>query len=224
MEHSVFQAIKDNRKDLINNVTISTEKDVLSENYKFGNSIYNLFDALCKLFVDLNLISNSEKDKKDKFKFIHAYPDSVTEDEQNVVTYNIVRRAPRVTANSSISTRPITKMKPSSVGESYNTVTGNVDEYYKVELDNIISITIFSSKARVLNNLSRIIESIFLRYSSYIKKSVDECIYLGMSDIRYLDRTDEHNPVYSRELQFKVLTTELYKLELEQAKSIEIQL
>ena len=223
---SIFSEIKNFNKSLINDTTttFSSETDVLSENYTFGNNIYDLFTALGELFTELDLTSTKVEDNKNKFRFIHAFPDHIKDDGSNVITYHIVKRNPRVTQNSSINSRSVTKSKPTVVGEQYNTVLGSVEEFYKIEFDNVISITLFSSKARVLNNLSRIMESIFLRYSSYIKQFVDECIYLGMSDIRYLDRYNEQDPIYSRELQFKVLTTELYKQELEQVKSINIQL
>jgi len=225
MSGSIFAEIKKFQEDLTpaQNIEISDD-DVLSEKFSFGNNIYNLFNALSKLFEELDLLSNNPKDNKNKFRFIHAFPDMIKDDGSNVVTYNIVKRNPRVTQNYSVNTRSVTKSKATSVGETYNAVTGSVDEFYKLEFDNVISITIFSKKARVLNNLSRVIESIFLKYSSFIKQFVDESIYLGMSDIRYLDRYDEQEPIYARELQFKVLTTEVYKQELEQAKSIDIQL
>lgn len=224
MSDSIFAEIKKFQAEIAPPQTIVVENDVLSENFSFGNNIYTLFTALHSLFKELDLLSDSPKDNKNKFRFIHAFPDSVKDDGSNVVTYNIVKRNPRVTQNYSVNTRSVTKNKATSVGESYNTVTGSVEEFYKLEFDNVISITIFSKKARVLNNLARVIESIFLKYSSFIKQFVDESLYLGMSDIRFLDRYDEQEPIYSRELQFKVLTTEVYKQELEQAKSIDIQL
>ena len=224
MSDSIFAEIKKFQAEIAPPQTIVVENDVLSENFSFGNNIYTLFTALHSLFKELDLLSDSPKDNKNKFRFIHSFPDSVKDDGSNVVTYNIVKRNPRVTQNYSVNTRSVTKNKATSVGESYNTVTGSVEEFYKLEFDNVISITIFSKKARVLNNLARVIESIFLKYSSFIKQFVDESLYLGMSDIRFLDRYDEQEPIYARELQFKVLTTEVYKQELEQAKSIDIQL
>lgn len=229
MSNSIFSEIRAFNQDLIEDPRRGIQEsskttDCLSELYTFGNNIYELFDSLVTLFNDLGIISTNVDDNKNKFRFIHAYPDHIKDDGSNVITYSIVRRTPRVTQNSSINSRSVTKSKPTAIGEQYNTVTGSVDEFYKIEFDNVIAITLFSNKARVLNNLSRIIESIFLRYSSYIKKSVDECIYLGMSDIRFIDRYDEQDPIYSRELQFKVLTTEVYRHELEQVKSINVQL
>ena len=224
MSESIFADIRQFKEDLLPAQHVTIENDILSEKFSFGNNVYELFDGLTLLFKNLGLLSEKVSDNDSKFRFIHAFPDSIKDDGSNVVTYNIIKRNPRVTQNYSVNTRSVTKNKATSVGETYNTVTGSVDELYKLEFDNVISITIFSKKARVLNNLARLIESIFLKYSSYIKQFVDESIYLGMSDIRYLDRYNEQEPIYARELQFKVLTTELFTQELEQAKSINIQL
>ena len=227
MSHSIFDNISSLNEELKNTTNSDfsqIETNTISEQSQFGNNIYKLFDALVLLFTELNLLTLKEDENVDKFRFIHAYPDEVREKRANTVTYNIIKRNPRVTQNYSLNTRSVTKMKPSVIGEEYNIVTGNVDEFYNLEFDNIISITVFSTKARVLNNLARLIEAIFFKYSSYIKKFVDESIYLGMGDIQFIDGYDEQQPIFARELQYKVLTTEVYKLELEQVKSINVQL
>lgn len=222
---SIFKEVIQLRDELLSSDFNRIEGDSVEELHSFGNNIYQLFDALLDLFKELNLLSGIKDPSPEKFKFIHAYPDEVKDDVvPNIVTYNIVRRTPRVTANSSINTRSVTKHGPTCVGESYNPITGNVEEQYKLEFDNVVAITIFSKRARVLNNLARLIESIFLKYSSYIKKFVDMYIYLGMSDIRYLDKYEDQDPLYCRELQFRVMTTEVYKQELEHIKSINLQL
>lgn len=222
---SIFKEVVQFRDELLASSFNSVEDDSIEEIYSYGNNIYQLFDGLLNLFKELNLLSESGDPSPEKFRFIHAYPDEVKDAIiPNIVTYNIVKRNPRVTANSSINTRSVTKYSPSVVGELYNPITGNVEEQYKLEFDNVVAITIFSKKARVLNNLARLIESIFLKYSSYIKKFVDMYIYLGMSDIRYLDKYEDQDPLYCRELQFRVMTTETYKQELEHIKSINLQL
>lgn len=50
---SIFSEIKNFNKSLINDTTttFSSETDVLSENYTFGNNIYDLFTALGELFT-----------------------------------------------------------------------------------------------------------------------------------------------------------------------------
>ena len=147
MSDSIFAEIKKFQAEIAPPQTIVVENDVLSENFSFGNNIYTLFTALHSLFKELDLLSDSPKDNKNKFRFIHAFPDSVKDDGSNVVTYNIVKRNPRVTQNYSVNTRSVTKNKATSVGESYNTVTGSVEEFYKLEFDNVISITIFSKNS-----------------------------------------------------------------------------
>lgn len=221
MSQSVFKSIKDHNSELFNQNVLTEDGKVIDR--EFGHSIYNLFDHLYLLFQNLDLLYESEKDLVDKFKFIHAYPDEAKTDQASVVTYHIVSRAPALIKSSIINGGSTTRYKPSVVGEQYNSVTGNVDELYKLQFENIVSITIFASKARVLNNLAKVMESVLLKYSSSIKKCVDEYIYLGMSDIRFLDGYEGKTPIYSRELQYKVFTTEGYKQELEQAKSITIQ-
>lgn len=202
----------------------NSEPDVLSADYLYGTNIYKLFDGLTELFQRLGLIAEHSNQNDSRFKFIHAYPDSVYDDNSNIITYTIDERRPlKVQSNSVPTARAVTKVKPTFVTEQVNDITGNVENIYRSEFDNIISIRIFSGKARILNNLARILESIFIKYSSYIKQYVDEFLYLGMGPITYLDRYDEQDPIYSRVLKFHCITTEFYKLELEQVKNIRTQ-
>ncbi len=215
---SIFQHITTNKEPIEQEIK-TTEDTVL------GSNIYSLFDGLVELFKQLELIDLDGTSPESKFQFIHAYPDKVKEEDVNTVTYHILWRRPRVTQGTVIQgSRSFTKAKPTFIGEQYNSITGNSEEFFRLEFDNVISLTVFSKKARVLNNLSRVMESIFLKYASYIKQYVDDFVYLGMSDIRFLPRYEEGDPFYSRELQFKVITTEVYKHELEQMKSLNIHL
>lgn len=224
MDDSIFNTYKKFNDTMASDAEVDLVTSAIHMDSTYGNNIYKLFDGLLELFKTLNLISEDPKENASKFRFIHAFPDMIKDDGSNVLTYNIIKRNPRQTQNYSINTRSVTKSKATHVAEKYNEITGNVDDFYKLEFDNIVSITVFSKKARTLNNITRIIEAIMLKYSSYIKQFVDEVVYLGMSDIRFLDRYEEQAPIYARELQFKVLTTEVFKQELEQAKSIDIQL
>lgn len=222
MNDNIFSSISSQKDKLINGTTIEEKVKQIEENFAFGNNVYELFDKLCELFNTLNLLETDKIDES-KFRFIHAYPDNILNPTSNVVTYNIVGRKP-LQVNSRVIPGSSAKItRPVHVNESYNTITGNVEETYKLMFENVISLTVFTTKARMVNNLARLLEGLLLKYSSYIKKYVDNIIYLGTSDIRFLDRGEEMHPFYSRELQFKVNTTEVFKLDLEQIKSIEIQ-
>ena len=91
---------------------------------------------------------------------------------------------------------------------------------YSCAFTNTISLTVFSNKTRTLNNMTRILESLFFKYSSYLKKHVFEVIFIGMNSIQFTDRYDEKDRIFSREMQFSVITLEYFVKELEQLKSI----
>ena len=71
--------------------------------------------------------------------------------------------------------------------------------------------------------MARIVESIFYKYSSHLKKHVDEFVFIGANSIQFTDRYDEKDRLFSRELQFNVITSEYFILELEQLKSIDFK-
>lgn len=224
MQQSVFETIRNFNEELTPSERVELLTESVTTDSTYGTNIYRLFDGLLQLFLDLGLTGEQPEKDFNQFRFIHAYPDMAKDDGANVVTYSVIKRSPLKTQNNSINSRSVTKSKATYVAEKYNTVTGSVDDFYKLEFDNIISITVFSHKTKILNNLARLIESIFIKYSSFIKQFVDETVYLGMDSIRFLDRYDEQRPVYARELQFKVITTEVFKQEREHVKSIDIQI
>lgn len=193
--------------------------DDLSSN--FGVSIYKFFEVLHELFGDLGLLTNSVDKDETKFKFIAAYPDE-TYDDTNIVTYDVIRRTP-LRIDSKVIQGSTTYKKPRFVKESVNQITGNVEELYTVAFNNVISLNVFSNKARTLNNMTRIIESIFFKYSSHLKKHVYEIVFIGMNSIQFTDRYNEKDRIFSREIQFNVVTLEYFILELEQLKSIDLE-
>ena len=87
---------------------------------------------------------------------------------------------------------------------------------------NTASLTVFSNKARTLNNMIRFIESIFFKYSSHLKKHIYEFVLIGMNSVQFTDRYDEKDRIFSREIQFNIVTLEYFILELEQLKSIDL--
>ena len=116
-----------------------------------------------------------------------------------------------------------TIQKPKFEVESYNYITGNSEELYSCAFTNTISLTVFSNKARTVNNMARLLESLFFKYSSYLKKSVFSVVFIGMNSIQFTDRYDQKDRIFSRELQFSVVTLEYFVKELEQLKSVDIE-
>ena len=216
---SVFKQIQFTAQDLNSMLERSTGETGL--NFNFGCSIYEFFDVLHDLFTRLGLLIDSKTKDDNKFRFICAYPDE-TYDESNIITYDLVRRVPLVVGTKIIqgSTKYV---KPRFVTEKYNDVTGNVENLYVAAFSNTISLNIFSNKSRTLNEMPRIIESIFYKYSSHIKKYVDEFVFIGANSIQFTDRYDEKDRLFSRELQFNIITSEYFILELEQLKSIDFK-
>ena len=214
--NSVFNKIGIEAKELKQILQRSNKEEL---DFKFGCSIYEFFEVLHDLFTKLDLLTVSDSKDESRFRFIAAYPDE-TYDESNIMTYDVVRRTPFVVDSKAIqgSTKYV---KPRFLKESFNDVSGNIENLYVAVFNNTISINIFSNKARTLNNMARIIESIFYKYSSYLKKHVDEFVFIGMNSIQFTDRYDSKDRLFSRELQFNVITSEYFILELEQLKSID---
>ena len=208
---SVFNKIKEERTE-IEEILSNPYKNIEEMDANFGVSIYKFFEVLSNLFDSLDLLTNTSNNDKSKFRFIAAYPDE-TYDESNIITYDIVRRV-RFVANSKVIAGSTTLVKPKFEKEKYNLITGNSEEMYSCAFTNTISLTVFSNKTRTLNKMTRILESLFFKYSSYLKKHVFEVIFIGMNSIQFTDRYDEKDRIFSREMQFSVITLEYFVKEL----------
>lgn len=217
--NSVFNNIKTTAEEM--NQMLRESTDVKDLNFKFGGDIFQFFEVLHKLFEELNLLTTPSNKDDSKFRFINAYPDE-TYDDSNIITFDLVRRTPLIIENKIV--RSNTKyIKPRFVREKFNDVTGNVENLYVAAFSNTISLNVFSNRARTVNEMARIIESIFYKYSSHIKKYVDEFVYIGTNSTQFTDRYNEKDRLFSREIQFNVITSEFYTLELEQLKSIDFE-
>ena len=217
--NSVFSKIKEERSE-IEAILSNPYNNIEELDANFGVSIYNFFEVLYELFASLDLLNTSENKDKSKFKFISAYPDE-TYDDSNIITYDVIRRVPLV-INSKVIHSNTSLIKPKFESESYNYVTGNSEELYSCAFTNTVSLNVFSNKTRTLNNMTRVLESVLFKYSSYLKKHVREVVFIGMNSIQFTDRYDEKDRIFSREIQISVLTTEYFIKELEQLKSIDL--
>lgn len=203
-----------NLESVINNPYSSLEE--LDAN--FGVSIYKFFEILYELFDSLGLLFPQNKPDDSKFRFIAAYPDE-TYDDHNIITYDIVRRVPLI-INSKAIQGSTTIQKPKFEQEKYNFITGNTEELYSCAFTNTVSIRVFSNKTRTLNNMVRVLESLFFKYSSYLKQHVFEIIFIGTNSTEFTDRYDEKDRIFSKEMQISVVTLEYFIKELEQLKTI----
>lgn len=218
MTESIFNNIRNDASKLEQLLKQPTTMEEVQSTY--GISIYKFFEVLHELFGNLGLLTDTVEQDETKFRFIAAYPDE-TYDDTNIVTYDIIRRTP-LKIDSKVIQGSTTYKKPRFVKESYNQITGNVEELYTVAYNNVISLHMFSNKARTLNEIARVLESIMCRYSSHLKKHVFEILPIGLNSINFTDRYDEKDRIFSREMQFNVVTLEYFILEMEQLKSIDL--
>ena len=219
MDRSVFDTIKHEENE-IDSILSNPYKNIEELQKNFGVSIWKFFEVLHKLFSDLGLLTDPSKKEENKFRFINAYPDQ-TYDDTNVITYDVIRRVP-FKVDSKVIPGSTTYIRPKYESEVYNHISGNSEQLYSSAFSNTVSFTVFSNKARTLNNMIRIIESIFFKYSSHIKKHIYEFVLIGMNSVQFTDRYDEKDRIFSREIQFNIITLEYFVLELEQLKSIDL--
>lgn len=221
---SIFESIQRDLKDLKSAPSNEFTKNDENIKYNSGNGIRDLYDVLFNLFTELSvLVDENDKKSDTKFKFITAYPDELYNEYENIVTFDVVRRTPFIADSKVINNGGTKYIKPRFIKSKYNSITGNVEELYAAVFSNVISITCFSSKAKTLNNMVSLIESIFYKYSSYIKKYVDQWSYIGMNSIQFINKYDQQERLFSREMQFNVITSELFVTEEEHIKSIDIK-
>lgn len=187
-----------------------------------GSDIYKIFDNLYKLFNSLGILSDKPEDIGHSFRFIHAYPDEVKKDDVNIINFRVKSRAPAISKNKAVPTSNFTSRAPRSMFEEYNDVTGMYENNYQQTFDNVIVLTIFSTKARAVNLLAQILESIFMKYKREISPMASTYFYLGMSDIGFLDRYDQE-PIFTRELAFHFVTTEMFTMETEKVAAINLK-
>ena len=187
------------------------------------NGIQDFFLALHTLFENLSLIAKENEESDTKFNFINAYPDETYDGFSNTVTFDVISRCPFKVDNKTLNTNKTSFIKPRYITDEYNKITGNVEGVYAIVFSNIISINCFSNKSRTLNNMVSLIESIFYKYSSYIKKHVDQFYYIGTGAIQFISKNDQNDRLFSKELQFHVVTSEFFSTEQEQLKSIDIK-
>lgn len=207
-------------RSVFENTNINLEDEV-EKGSVYGSDIYQIFENLYNLFNNLKLLSNDPLDISKSFKFIHAYPDEVKSDDVNVITFRVKTRAPAVSSSKAVNQTNFTSKAPRVIDEVKNEITGMVEYIYQQAFDNVIALTIFSTKARAVNLLAQIIESIFVKYKKEICSGSTQYFYLGMSDIGFLDRYDQE-PIFTRELVFHFKTSEMFKMESEEVKSINI--
>lgn len=216
---SVFDSISREASE-IDEILSNPYNDLESLQKNFGVGIWSFFEVLHELFGTLGLLTDNIKKEENKFRFINAYPDQ-TYDDSNIITYDVTRRVP-LKVDSKAIPGSTTYIKPTYIKELYNPISGNTEQLYSCAFNNTISLTVFSNKSRTLNNMVRLIESVFIRYSSHIKKHIYEFVLIGMNSIQFTDRYDEKDRIFSREIQFNIITLEYFILELEQLKSIDL--
>lgn len=216
---SVFKNIKEEENE-IDRILSNPYKNIEELKMNFGVSIWKFFEVLHELFNSLGLLTDPSKKEENKFRFINAYPDQ-TYDDTNVITYDVLRRVP-LKVDSKAIPGSTTYIRPKYESEVYNHITGNSEQLYSSAFMNTVSLTVFSNKARTLNNMIRVIESIFFKYSSHLKKHIYEFVLIGMNSVQFTDRYDEKDRIFSREIQFNIVTLEYFILELEQLKSIDL--
>lgn len=208
-------------RSVFNNIDVKEDTSSEQGGAVYGSDIYAIFDNLHSLFNKLKLLSEDPKDIASSFRFIHAYPDEVRTKDVNVITFRVKTRAPQVANNRSNTQSGFTSKGPRSMQEGYNQVSGMYENHYQQSFDNVIALNIFSTKARAVNLLAQILESIFVKYRREISPPATQYHYLGMSDVGFLDRYDQE-PIFTRELGFHFVTSEVFIMETEKVNTIQV--
>ena len=185
-------------------------------------SIDTFFYTLEDMFNKLGLLDDSlENFRESKFKFIEAFPDEVYT-QNNVVTFHVCKRRPFSEGSAVTGGKKTTRVRPVLVkSDTYDLVSGNVQNAYAVTYENILELTCYAMSARVTKLLTRTLEAIFIKYLNILKKHVKEIIHLETDGIQLIIEYDQKR-LFAQKMYFKVITEEYFKIDLEQLKNTTI--
>ena len=180
--------------------------------------IYSFFNCFQKLLADLNLLAEDETDES-KIIFRQEYPDE-TYKSGTVVVYKINERNfyhPKTTMNPSGTEQ----RKPLTLGTSSDIISNNVVDDYGYFFSNNVEFEIFSNSIEHLHTVTKLLESICLKYKKNLKLYVHNVLYKGQSKLEYSDKYFKKR-LFSKSIHLEVITCETYSIVSEELKYIEI--
>lgn len=184
--------------------------------------IYGFYDVLLKLFNQLDLISfEANNQSKNQFAFIRAFPDQEYL-QNNVVTF-LVKESNPFTSKSLVNKTGNTIHTPRFVDQEYDIISGNVKDTYRYPKEHCLELRCFSRSAETVEQLSKIIETSFIVYSSLLKKYVSNIRYLHTTATEYVGEYDQKR-LFTKSIYFKIITVQTYNIDLEQLKNITLTL
>lgn len=206
-----------NQVDILNSVGSDIFDSIVNKEeqayHKFVD-IYDFFDVFYNLLDSLNLLNKDSKDES-KISLVEEYPDTEYE-EDTFVVYSIGKRS-FFTNKSHGENTNIKQHKPLQLEEEYDTIQNNIKTDYAYKFENEIEFQIFSTSTRRVQEISRLLEGIILKYRGHLLLYVDKVLYTGQTELEY-------NPKYfmrrlfSKSVKMQVITLETYSTVSEEIK------
>lgn len=194
---------------IFNNNQVSERDSLLVDSHNF-------FDVIKGRLEDMNLIDESLEQPGNKIAFTRAYPD-IPYEQNNVVVYQVLNSKP--SSNGGSLTQGRINSGPKFSHESYDYVTGNVEDTYIVSQEHIIELVCFSVSGETCNNISRMIESFFITQSSILRRHVPSIRHLQTTSLVLISEYDGKR-LFSKSVVFEIKTKATYTTDLEQLKNI----
>lgn len=180
--------------------------------------IYSFFDKFQNLLEELNLLAHSESDQT-KIVLKQEYPDEVYK-EGTVVIYKINARN-FYQPKSLMNPTGTEQRKPLTLGSSSDIISNNVVDDYGYFFKNDIEFEIFSNSVEHLHTITKLLESVCLKYKKNLKLYVQDVLYKGQTKLEYSDKYFKKR-LFSKSIHLEVITCETYSLVSEELKYIEI--
>lgn len=180
--------------------------------------IYSFFDCFQNLLNELNLLAHDESDPT-KIILRQEYPDEIYK-SGTVVVFKINERnfyQPKSTMNPTGTEQ----RKPLTLGTSSDIISNNVVDDYGYFFSNNVEFEIFSNSIEHLHTVTKLLESICLKYKKNLKLYVHNVLYKGQSKLEYSDKYFKKR-LFSKSIHLEVITCETYSIVSEELKYIEI--
>ena len=190
----------------------------LPKHYNNYIDIYSFFDKFKDLLASLNLLAENEDDYT-KIVLKQEYPDEVYK-EGCVIVYKINERN-FYQPKSLMNPTGTEQRKPLTLGSSSDIISNNVVDDYGYFFRNDIEFEIFSNSVEHLHTITKLLESVCLKYKKNLKLYVQDVLYKGQTKLEYSDKYFKKR-LFSKSIHLEVITCETYSLVSEELKYIEI--
>lgn len=206
-----------NSTNFLNNVGEDLYQSIVkreAQTYDNYVNIYDFFKVIYKLLDDLNLLNKDSKDES-KITLLEEYPDEEYE-EDTFVIYSVGKRD--FFSNKSYGDDKIIRQhKPLQLEEKYDTIQNNIKTDYAYKFENEVSFQVFSTSLKRVHELSRLLESLILKYRGNLKLYVEQIQYAGQTEIEYNPRYFSRR-LFSKSIKMQVITVETFTIASEEIK------